>query len=152
MDIIKEVADVYKDGGFSPVYDVEYIILHCLQTRKDQNIPIQDINTWHKSRGFKCIGYHFVIQPDGGIDMGRPLGVMGAHAKGYNSKSVGVAYSGGGITNDAEDTRSDDQKIAMVFLLQTLKKMYPKAEIIGHRDVSTKTCPGFDAKEEFKYV
>jgi len=45
----------------------------------------------------------------------------------------------------------------MVFLesfLADLHKMYPKAEILGHRDIPfvNKKCPCMDVKEKFKYI
>ena len=49
-----------------------------------------------------------------------------------------------------KDTRTEAQKEELICILQDLKVRYPKAEIIGHRDVSNKACPSFDAKDEYK--
>jgi len=49
-----------------------------------------------------------------------------------------------------KDTRTSAQKESLVCILEDLKGRYPKAEIIGHRDVSSKACPSFDAKSEYK--
>ena len=130
--------------------DVEYIIVHCLQTPAGKEIDVNTVDEWHRQRGFLCCGYHRIYQPDGSVQVGRPLSVKGAHAKNYNSKSIGVAYAGGGVTSEVTDTRTTQQKVTMVYDLMLLKKTFPNATIIGHRDVSAKSCPGFDAEEEYK--
>ena len=51
-----------------------------------------------------------------------------------------------------KDTRTPEQKDALVDLLCQLKGLYPKSVIHGHRDFSNKACPSFDAKEEYEYI
>jgi len=55
---------------------------------------VEEIDEWHRARGFECIGYHRVIQPDGTIEVGRSLKFAGAHALGRNRRSIGVALVG----------------------------------------------------------
>ena len=45
------------------------------------------------------------------------------------------------------------QKIEMLKKIKYLKRMYPRAEVIGHRDFPgvKKDCPSFDVKEWLKY-
>ena len=50
------------------------------------------------------------------------------------------------------DQEIEKQKSTLLDLLNLLKKFHPNAEIYGHRDFSTKECPSFDAKEEYKYL
>ena len=88
------------------------------------------------------------------IHEGRPLHRPGAHTKGHNSNSIGVAYVGG-MDIDMScpmDTRTDEQKETLDFFLKYLKNIYPNAEIFGHRDFSSKDCPSFDARSEYKNI
>ena len=34
------------------------IIIHCSATRAEQDITADDIESWHRARGFWTIGYH----------------------------------------------------------------------------------------------
>lgn len=130
---------------------VRYIIVHCTDTSASNSISIDDIDTWHKARGFSCVGYHYVIRPDGVIMVGRPLACQGAHAVLYNDKSIGVAYVGGRNRAGAvADTRTFAQKISLAWIFGRVLATYPRIdEIIGHNDVSTKYCPCFNAKAEY---
>ena len=126
---------------------VKYIVVHCSATYPGQRCDAEIIDTWHRQRGYAMIGYHYVVMPDGEVQHGRPLFYQGAHAKGYNHCSVGVCYVGG-LNADGEtaDTRTEEQKKAMMMLLMNLKKTFPQARIVGHRELDMgKACPCFDA-------
>ena len=140
--------------------DVKKIIVHCSATREgDDSINAEVIDRWHKKRGWKGIGYHFVVLIDGSIETGRMINKCGAHTKGMNCKSIGVCYIGGveSERNDkgkqsAKDTRTPEQIATLLELLRLLKKIYPDAKIHGHRDFAAKACPSFDAKDEYKNI
>ena len=78
---------------------------------------------------------------------------IGAHATGWNDKSIGICYEGGLDENGRiADTRTYAQKCALLDLLRQLKTDYPKAKILGHYQLSEnirKACPCFDAKREY---
>jgi len=141
---------------------IDYIIVHCTATREGQDMTVEDIRRQHKKQGWSDIGYQYVIYRDGSLHLGRNVDIAGAHAEGYNAHSIGVVYVGG-LENDpkkeykelkAKDTRTDAQKAALLSLLMDLRKLYPTAKIIGHRDVDRKgkACPSFDAKTEYRKV
>ena len=75
--------------------NIKYIIVHCSATAEGKDFKEKDIDKWHRQRGFTCIGYHYVVDLDGKIEVGRPESQIGAHCKGYNSVSIGVCYVGG---------------------------------------------------------
>ena len=130
---------------------INEIIVHCSATPEGRPTTVGDIRSWHKQRGFKDIGYHYVVYLDGSIHAGRPESAIGAHCTGHNRNSLGVCYVGG-MTRDmkaAKDTRTDAQKRALVLLLKELKRRYPSAKIYGHRDFAAKACPSFDARKEY---
>ena len=132
---------------------IDKIIVHCSATPEGRDIDAAKIDDWHKGRGWKMIGYHFVIKLDGTIELGRPLDMQGAHTKGHNKNSLGICYIGGCDRNmDAKDTRTDEQKESLLLLLKTLRKIYPDAKIHGHRDFAPKSCPSFDATEEYSCI
>lgn len=147
---------------------IDTIIIHCSASREGLDLTARDIKIMHvKNNGWSDIGYHYVIKLDGTVEKGRPDSIIGAHAKGYNGKSIGICYIGGLDSNGIEkDTRTLEQKNAILTLLTELIGKYPILKIIGHRDISPdinkngkvdpweriKSCPCFDAIDEYKYL
>lgn len=151
--------------------NIDAIVIHCSATREGVDVRASDIDKWHKERGFKQIGYNYVIDLDGTVEVGRPLSVSGAHCsekgssgKSYNLHSIGICYVGGLDENgNPKDTRTDAQKVAMAEMVYNLIETFPIVEVLGHRDTSpdlngdgeitsdewVKTCPCFDVKSEF---
>ncbi len=127
------------------------IIVHCTATPCGREVTAADIDRWHRLRGFNGIGYHFVVRLDGRVEAGRPVERAGAHCKGYNARSIGVAYVGGveadGVT--PADTRTDAQRAALRELIERLRTQYGIMRVHGHRDFAAKACPSFDATAEY---
>lgn len=154
---------------------IDSIVLHCTATPEGKEFTAKDIDRMHKTIGFKCIGYHYVIKLDGTIEKGRPEEMIGAHcntkgfsSSSYNRHSIGISYVGG-LAKDGEtpkDTRTPAQKAALEKLIKNIVSRYHIKEIIGHRDTSPdtnkngrvdkwehiKACPCFDAIPEYKHL
>ena len=129
---------------------IDEIIIHCSATPEGKVFTVADIDRWHRARGFRYIGYHFVIYLDGSVHAGRPIAENGAHCQGHNAHSIGICYIGGLDSLDQpKDTRTPKQKEALKALVRQLKNDYPHAEIHGHNEFSPKACPCFDVQEEF---
>ena len=129
---------------------IDYIIVHCTATPAGRDVRAADIDRYHRSQGFRCIGYHYVVDLDGKIEPGRMEEETGAHCRGLNNRSIGVAYVGGIDTQGhPADTRTDAQRRALLALLRDLRRRYPQAQIRGHRDFARKACPSFDATSEY---
>ena len=128
---------------------IKEIIIHCSATKEDKDYTVADIDRWHRARGFRKIGYHFVIYRNGDIHVGRSLSEIGAHCKGHNAISIGICYIGG-LSKDGKpkDTRTPEQKAALQSLIDQLKEEFPEATIHGHNEFSAKACPCFDVKKE----
>lgn len=130
---------------------ITLIIVHCSANKAGSALRMADIDRYHRSLGWKCCGYHYVIPTDGTIEIGRPEEMVGAHCVNHNKYSIGVCYIGGlaadGIT--PADTRTEAQKRALQQLLADLKQRYPKALVLGHCELDYRKphCPGFDAAE-----
>lgn len=133
---------------------INEIIVHCAATREGRDFTVEDITRWHKARGFATIGYHYVIYRDGSIHEGRPLEQIGAHCVGHNKHSIGVCYIGGCASDGKtpKDTRTPEQKEALLALLRRLKARFPNATIHGHRDFAAKACPSYDAFREYRQL
>lgn len=133
---------------------INEIIVHCTATAEGKNFKAADIDRWHKAKGWNGIGYHHVVDLDGTVEPGRPENEVGAHCLKHNANSIGVVYVGG-LASDGKtpkDTRTLEQKAALVKLLTELKHRYPNATIHGHRDFAAKACPSFDATKEYKGI
>lgn len=138
----------------------DLIVVHCSATTASQMIGVKDIDRMHRQRGFIAVGYHFIITRDGQVEIGRPVGTIGAHVEGFNSVSVGICMIGG-VGPDGkrgENNFTSAQFDRLLGLLDTLRRIYPNAKIVGHRDLSPdlnkdgkiasnewmKECPSFD--------
>lgn len=127
---------------------IKEIILHCTATQEGREVHVADVDRWHKQQGWECIGYHYLITLDGKIEKGRPEWKIGAHCKGHNNVSIGIAYVGGvDYQGKPKDTRTDAQKRALVQLLREVRDRYPKATIHGHNEFATKACPSFNVQK-----
>lgn len=153
---------------------IDSIIIHCSATHEGQDIGAKEINVMHKKRGFRQIGYNYVIRLDGTVEKGRPLTIDGAHNNwsgfsgvSYNKHSIGICYIGGlDKKGKPKDTRTLAQKESLEKLIKELCSSYEIKEILGHRDTSPdtngngtiepfewlKACPCFDAVKEYKHL
>jgi len=140
--------------------DIDSIVIHCSATPEGKDVTLEDIDAMHKAKGWRMVGYNYVIELDGTVRVGRPLTMDGAHCntsgtcgRAYNSHSIGICYIGGieGEKNSrgvivpklnangrpiAKDTRTDAQKMSMHKLVMELVEKYPITDILGHRDAS----------------
>lgn len=151
---------------------IDAIVIHCTASRAGQDLRAADIDKQHQERGLAMIGYNYVVDLDGTVEVGRPLSRNGAHCntaglsgQSYNKHSIGIVYVGGLDENgNAADTRTPEQKKALAELVYRLMDAYPTIkEVIGHRDASPdkngngkieknewiKQCPCFDVRAEF---
>lgn len=129
---------------------INQIIIHCSATREGKDYTVADITRWHKARGWRTIGYHFVIYRDGSVHKGRNLEEIGAHCVGHNAHSVGICYIGG-LSADgktSKDTRTQEQRTALRELVEDLQQQFPGATLHGHREFANKSCPCFDVKRD----
>lgn len=115
------------------------IIIHCADTPNGKEFHNTDIDRWHKERGWTGIGYHWVICIDGTVEAGRKPDVVGAHAEGHNSKSLGICLIG-------KDKFTPAQWDSLAYLVKGLTREFPTAVAKGHYQVDKhgKTCPNFD--------
>lgn len=133
---------------------INEIIVHCAATPEGKDYTVEQIRRWHLKRGFRDIGYHYVIYRDGSIHAGRSVSQVGAHCTNHNAHSIGVCYIGG-VAKDGKtpkDTRTEEQKKSLTSLLKRLHELYPKATLHGHREFAAKACPSFDVHKDYDYI
>lgn len=117
---------------------IEQVIVHVTDSPDTMDIGAAEIDQWHRQRGFKCIGYHYVVRRSGTVETGRPEEMVGAHCEGENYNSLGVVWVG-------KTTPAPVQYAALAKLLArilsehalTLENVHPHSQYskIG------KTCP-----------
>ena len=130
---------------------VNEIIWHCTATPEGRDHTVADIDHWHKQRGWRGIGYHYVVYRDGSVHKGRPITEIGAHVGGKNTGTIGCVYVGG-MTKDMKapkDTRTAAQKTAMLKLTRDLANKYPTIKkVSGHNEYAAKACPSFNVQKD----
>lgn len=128
---------------------INEIIIHCTATAEGKDYTVDQIRQWHvKGNGWKDIGYHYVIYRDGSIHPGRPIDQIGAHTTNHNTGTIGVCYVGGCAADGKtpKDTRTPQQKAALVELVRSLKTVFGISKVSGHREYAAKACPSFDVQ------
>jgi N-acetyl-anhydromuramyl-L-alanine amidase AmpD len=136
-------------------YPVTEIILHCADTRPDWMAghplaeKVAEIRRWHvQQRGWRDIGYHWVIDRDGAVAPGRPEAEIGAHVEGHNRGTIGICLLGGhGAKADDlfERNFTSAQAAAVRCLIREIKSRTAIRKVSGHNDYAVKACPGFRA-------
>lgn len=129
---------------------IDEIIIHCSATPEGRDHSVADVTAWHRARGFRTIGYHYLVHIDGRVERGRPESEIGAHCQGHNARSIGVCYVGG-LASDCKtpkDTRTPEQRRMLRELVKGLQRKYRGAKVYGHRDFAAKACPCFDVATE----
>lgn len=121
----------------------------------DRWLPIdsQVIRRWHvEERGWSDIGYHYVVLANGKLELGRPLGRIGAHTRAgkRNFSAIGICLVG----NFQYDTVLPEQLLGAVKLVNKLRQEFNISlnNIELHNQVpgSNTLCPGrFFPKEKF---
>ena len=158
------------------------IVVHCSASPPSMDIGADEIRHLHTAprsekiswgaytlhgKAFSDLGYHQVVRRSGLIELGRPMGNIGAHARGFNSESFAICMVGG-VTEDgkAETNFTQAQWESVDVAVLHARKMHPDAWILGHRDLSpdldgdgvikshewTKQCPCFEAQERWRHL
>lgn len=129
--------------------DVKWLVVHCSASRCNRPFTVERLIETGRQR-FGQPSYHYYVRRNGCVIPILPESVQGVHAIGYNHCSIAVCYEGGLDENGkADDTRTELQKASLYELLKQLRRDYPQARIIGHRELPNvrKDCPCFSTSE-----
>lgn len=126
----------------------EYIIIHHSATKEDTFAnDWESIRKYHKSQGWRDIGYHYGIEYVNGkivTQKGREESETGAHCQAdrMNHKSIGICLVG----NYEVQKPTEEQMQALENLCRDIMKRYniPASKVLGHREVpgAATACPG----------
>ncbi len=126
---------------------IDKIVVHCSATPATRDIGSDEIRTWHLSRGWNDIGYHYVIRRDGTVEPGRPEVKVGAHARGLNHTSIAICLIGGQSVKGVPQYNFTQAQMRMLIgCVKDLQARYPRAKVHGHNEFSEKACPTFDVR------
>jgi N-acetylmuramoyl-L-alanine amidase len=116
-----------------------------------------DVDRYHETRGFEIVcegrvyhvAYHYLVLPDGRVQVGRPERCEGAHARGYNSY-LGISVVGDFSSQDNPQGNkgvprpTDAQVNSLIRLCRELRTRYriPLQHIVRHSDITSTQCPG----------
>jgi N-acetylmuramoyl-L-alanine amidase len=133
---------------------ISELIIHCTATRpewwagRSLAQKTAEVRLWHtRDRGWRDIGYHYLIDRDGKVGTGRPLDQIGAHTQGRNTGTIGIALFGGhgsAVTDPFGANFTPEQERALIALIADLRGRFPITKVSGHNQYAAKACPGFD--------
>lgn len=143
-------AMLYQGAAGYPVHEV---VVHCSATRPDWmadaglSAQFAEIRRWHmQDRGWRNIGYHWVIGRDGKVLAGRPETEIGAHVVDHNRGTIGICLIGGHGSTERDRFAqhfTPAQDITLRQLLQGIGMRAQIRRISGHNEYAAKACPGF---------
>lgn len=132
---------------------IKHIFIHC--TAGNQLATPADLMAEFAQKGWKNPGYHIVVDHAGRATSLLNLERVANGVKGWNKNAIHIAWIGGA---DGKDSRTEEQKRKLRILVKCLQLEYPKAIVMGHRDIWgedpkkwQKTCPNFNVKEEYNF-
>ena len=148
--------------------ELKYLVIHCTATPEGREVTAADIRRWHTSplsrggRGWRQVGYTDIIHLGGKVerlvDNNEDANVdpweVTNGAKGYNSVSRHIVYSGG-MTRDmtkAKDTRTQAQRDAMRDYVIDFHRRFPSVRIVGHNELAAKECPSFNVQKWLRQI
>ncbi|KAJ8679793.1 hypothetical protein QAD02_015580 [Eretmocerus hayati] len=141
------------ENGFNDGIPLEkepapFVIIHHSHTptctnRTECEKRVRSIQNYHmNSKMWRDIGYNFLVGEDGNAYEGRGWGITGAHAVGYNSKSIGICVIGSYVDRIPNDGAIEAVKNLIAHGV-SLNKISSNYTLKGHRQVGRYTaCPG----------
>ncbi len=126
----------------------QFIVHHSGGARSQS---VESIRRYHKApkpkgRGYSDIAYHYIIDGQAKLFVGRPIPQTGAHAP-PNATRIGCCVIGDNTKPGQEWTPK--QKRALAALWRAVKYIWPGIELAGHYDVMPghTECPGIDVRK-----
>lgn len=125
---------------------VDEVVVHHSASRTSTTVA--QIDTWHRKRGFRGPGYHWLIrETEHGhweiLDL-RDEALAGAHAIGHNPCSLAICVAGDYTRQPLSQGARDQLLACLTWLCRTLDLV--PAQIKGHNETQRKgytACPGF---------
>lgn len=133
-------------------YPVKEAVLHCASVpghwyvKKSDAEIVAEVRRWHmEERGWRDIGYHFLVMPNGAEMVGRPADQIGAGVIGHNQGVLHILMiEHGTITHMGKF--SDWFYEAQKKTVRRIVYRYGIPKVTGHNDYARKLCPGFKVR------
>ncbi len=119
----------------------ELIVIHHVGGT-ERNVTAADIHQWHLNNKWAGIGYHYVVHPDGMVESGRPMDMVGAHSLNYNENSVSICFVGDYETEKPTAKAIQAGEKVIAYICQEYGLRPTKDTLVGHRDLNQTLCPG----------
>lgn len=138
-------------------YLVNEAILHCGALTKSQIQKFSrmtarqvrdEVEAWHKVRGFRKVGYHGIFMPDGEFIQGREFTEIGAHVVERNRGTIGLLMIESQVIEKIgrfEDFFTENQRTGVRAKIKSLSGI---RWVTGHNDYANKLCPGFKVRDD----
>lgn len=124
----------------------KYIVVH--HAASGTGFTVDDCINFHvEKRGWEWGGYTYFIEWDGSVYQMRPDTTHGAHAPGYNKKSIGICLAGN--FDLMKPSRKQESSLRQLILFIQNKYSIPTEKIILHRDTKDTACPGKNITSEY---
>ncbi|CAL1570954.1 unnamed protein product [Knipowitschia caucasica] len=121
---------------------IHHTAMKNCQTQTEGIIQLRQIQSDHmKFRDFDDIGYNFVVRGDGSVYEGRGWGVVGAHTKGHNDDSLGIAFMGN-FNNESPSSEALTSVKRLLVIGVSQGFILPEFGLFGHKDLGITACPG----------
>jgi len=162
--IWKNIFGVTYDGGFKPerlefthlrTHPINLIVIHHTAMHSDS--PFEAIVEEFQRKNWLA-GYHSIVFKDGTVRTFTRWDRIGNHVKGYNYRSLGIAFHGNFEPDPAVPFSNPDGRLGI--LVPTLEQLEMGARVIAlwvllyqvpldfnkhivpHRQLAPKACPG----------
>jgi len=134
---------------------IDKIIVHHSSTARnlDLNKAINSFSNNHKTRLHQpqsktglYVAYHYVIAENGGFKQTRLDDEIGYHASNWpaSESSIGICLIG----NFDKEQPTPQQLFALRDIIKTIKAKYVIRSVRGHRNYSSKSCPGLNLTDK----
>ncbi len=141
---------------------VEFLVIHCTASAPGRDYSKKWFMDFFKNeRKWDKPGYSRIIAPNGRVDTLVYFDNDGFvdyneitnGVAGINSRCIHISYQGGIDKNGKpKDTRTPEQKAALIQNIKELKKKFPWIVVRSHFEFAPKACPSFNATKEYKNV
>lgn len=132
------------------IYNMRYIseiILHSTKTTPDTELDEAALAALKHQGPDRPSSFHYLIKRDGAVIRTKTLSQPAAHCYMHNAHSVGIAYEGGlDADGRPSDTRTDEQRAALLQLVTKLLKIY-RCKVVVHDEIDGEPCANIDPKE-----
>lgn len=112
------------------------MVLHGSRTAPSIRRPIDHLRWMDRKKGLLEIGYHLILDKEGGSHLIRPIDSIGCHTPGFNHNSIGVCLIGG-VDEEGEPERNftETQYLSVVRWAAAFMVSYPRGRVVGRSEI-----------------